>query len=75
MCACHCRFGRKAITATAFADILQAAREPGTSRLSASGIADMLGLQQQELAVLAGVHRNTLRTHPNRPGCKPRCAT
>lgn len=48
-------------------DILESAREPGTSRFSASGIASILGLQQQELAELAGVHRNTLRIHPESP--------
>lgn len=55
------------MTAATFSDALQSAREPGTSRLSASGVADVLGLQQQDLAVLAGVHRNTLRTHPESP--------
>jgi hypothetical protein len=34
---------------------------------SAAGVADILGLQQQDLAELAGVHRNTLRTHPESP--------
>ncbi len=53
--------------ATAFADVLESAREPGTSRLSAAHIADVLGLQHQDLAELAGVHRNTLRTHPESP--------
>ena len=48
-------------------DILESAREPGTSRFSASRIASILGLQQQELAELAGVHRNTLRIHPESP--------
>ncbi|WP_172965406.1 DNA-binding protein [Candidatus Thiodictyon syntrophicum] len=50
-----------------FADVLESTREPGTSRFSAAGVADILGLQQQELAELAGVHRNTLRTHPESP--------
>ncbi|MEA3643926.1 MAG: DNA-binding protein [Lamprobacter sp.] len=49
-----------------FADVLESTREPGTSRFSAVGVADMLGLQQ-DLATLAGVHRNTLRTHPESP--------
>lgn len=53
--------------AAVFADLLESTREPGTSRFSASGIASILGLQQQELAELAGVHRNTLRTHPESP--------
>ncbi|MBK1656131.1 DNA-binding protein [Allochromatium vinosum] len=50
-----------------FADVLESTREPGTSRFSASGVAHILGLQQQDLAELAGVHRNTLRTHPESP--------
>ncbi|MCA0241256.1 MAG: DNA-binding protein [Proteobacteria bacterium] len=53
--------------AAVFADLLESTREPGTSRFSASGIAGILGLQQQDLAELAGVHRNTLRTHPESP--------
>ena len=53
--------------AAIFADVLEATREPGTSRFSATGIADVLGLQQQDLAALAGVHRNTPRTHPESP--------
>ncbi len=50
-----------------FADVLEATREPGTSGFSVSGVADILGLQQQELAELTGVHRNTLRAHPESP--------
>lgn len=53
--------------AAIFTDVLESVREPGTSRLSAPGIANMLGVQQQDLAELAGVHRNTLRTHPESP--------
>ncbi len=53
--------------ATLFADVLESTREQGTSRFSASGVADILGLQQQDLAELARVHRNTLRTHPESP--------
>ena len=53
--------------ATLFADVLESTREQGTSRFSALGVADMLGLQQQDLAELARVHRNTLRTHPESP--------
>lgn len=53
--------------AAVFANLLESTREPGTSRFSASGIAGILGLQQQDLAELAGVHRNTLRTHPESP--------
>src|SRR3546814_17331713 len=52
------------MASVAFSDVLASAREPGTSRFSAIGIADALGIQFQDLAALAGVHRNTLRTHP-----------
>lgn len=55
------------MNATAFSDVLESAREAGTSRLSATRIADALGLPYQDLAALAGVHRNTLRTHPESP--------
>jgi hypothetical protein len=55
------------MSATAFPDVLEFAREVGTSRLSATRIADVLGLQHQDLATLAGVHRNTVRTHPESP--------
>ncbi len=50
--------------AAVFADLLESTREPGTSWFSASGVASILGLQQQDLAGLARVHRNTLGTHP-----------
>jgi len=53
--------------ATLFADVLESTREQGTSRFSALIVADILGLQQQDLAELARVHRNTLRTHPESP--------
>jgi len=53
--------------AAIFSDVLESTREPGTSRFSASSVAAVLGLQQQDLAELAGVHRNTLRTHPESP--------
>ena len=49
------------------ADVLESMREPGTSRLSPSRLAELLELQQQELAALAGVHRNTLRMHSESP--------
>ena len=51
----------------AFANLLEPAREAGTSRFSAARIADALGVQHQDLAALAGVHRNTLRAHPESP--------
>jgi len=52
---------------TAFSDVLESSRETGKSHFSATNVADALGLQYQELATLAGVHRNTLRTHPESP--------
>jgi hypothetical protein len=55
------------MNATAFNDVLESAREAGTSHLSAANLANILGLQQQDLATLAGVHRNTVRTHPESP--------
>ena len=55
------------MASTAFAAVLESAREAGTSRFSAQNIADALGLQYQDLATLAGVHRNTLRIHPESP--------
>jgi len=55
------------MSATTLADMLESVREAGTSRLSANSIADVLGLQYQDLAAMAGVHRNTLRTHPESP--------
>jgi predicted DNA-binding protein (UPF0251 family) len=45
-----------------FAHVFES-EEAGTSRLSAINLANVLGLQQQDLAIIAGVHRNTLRTH------------
>ncbi len=50
-----------------FAEVLESTREPGTSRFSVPGIARLLDLQQHHLAELAGVHRNTLRSHPESP--------
>jgi hypothetical protein len=55
------------MSSLAFADVLESAREAGTSRFSAANIARALDLQYQDLATLAGVHRNTLRTHPESP--------
>lgn len=55
------------MSAPAFSDVLESVREAGTSHLSATNIADVLGLPYQDLAALAGVHRNTLRTHPESP--------
>ena len=53
-------------TAT-FAELLESSRETGAPRFSATKIASALDLQLQELATIAGVHRNTLRTHPESP--------
>ena len=36
--------------AAIFADVLESTRESGTSRFSVLGVADILGLQQQDLA-------------------------
>src|SRR3546814_17087459 len=55
------------MASVAFSDVLASAREPGTSRFSAIGMADALGIQFHDLAALAGVHRNTLRTPPASP--------
>ena len=49
------------------ADMLESLREPGTSRISPSKLAALLDMQQQDLALLAGVHRNTVRLHPESP--------
>lgn len=60
-------FESDAMPAAAFADVLESVREAGTSNLSAMNVAQVLGLQYQDLAELAKVHRNTLRTHPESP--------
>jgi hypothetical protein len=39
-------------------------REPGTTRLSATAIADLLDMQLQELADFSGVQADTLRAYP-----------
>lgn len=54
------------------ADVLESMREPGTARLSPSRLAALLEMQQQELAVLAGVHRNTMRLHSESPRLQAR---
>lgn len=53
--------------ALALPDVLESVHQPGTSDLSAPGVADLFGLQLQDLAAIASVHRNTMRTHPNTP--------
>lgn len=51
----------------ALPDVLETVHQPGTSDFSAAGVAELFGLQLQDLAALAAVHRNTIRTHPNTP--------
>lgn len=55
------------MSAMPMTDILATVREPGSSNLSAAEVANLFGLQYQDLAAIAGVHRNTLRTHPESP--------
>lgn len=55
------------MAALALPDVLEAVHQPGTSDLSATGVADLFGLQLQDIATIASVHRNTIRTHPNTP--------
>jgi len=55
------------MSALALPDVLEAVHQPGTSDLSATGVAELFGLQLQDLAALASIHRNTVRTHPNTP--------
>lgn len=55
------------MSALALPDVLESVHQPGTSDLSAPGVAGLFGLQLQDLAAIASVHRNTIRTHPNTP--------
>ena len=50
-----------------FPGLLETSREADSPRLSATKLAKALDLQVQVLATIAGVHRNTLRTHPESP--------
>jgi hypothetical protein len=52
------------VVALRIAEVVESMREPGTSRYSATRVADLFGLQQQDIATLAKVHRNTVRTRP-----------
>lgn len=52
------------MSAVSYLELSESLREPGTSDLSPTAIASLLDMPQQELAQLAGVHRNTLRLHP-----------
>lgn len=45
-------------------------RVPDRTILSPSAMAGLLDLSQQELAELAGVHRNSLRVHPKARACR-----
>lgn len=51
----------------AFDTVLEEFHEKGTPNLSPARIADRFSMQIQELAALAGVHRNTVRLHPESP--------
>lgn len=53
--------------ATTFSELLASVQEPTTKMLSAKKIARLFGIQLQELAAIVGVHRNTLRSHPELP--------
>ncbi|MBB4730504.1 DNA-binding protein [Xanthomonas arboricola] len=55
------------MSAVSYAELSESLREPGKTDLSPVAVAEVLGLQQQELAQLAGVHRNTMRLHPESP--------
>ena len=46
---------------------LELVRDPGTQLLSPTKLASVFELPQHELARLAGVHRNTMRLHPELP--------
>ena len=50
-----------------FVDVLDSVRESGTSNLSPTHDAQLLGLNLPELAELAKVHPSTLRNHPESP--------
>lgn len=51
----------------AFDAVLEEFHEKGTPNLSPARIADKFSMQIQELAAFAGVHRNTVRLHPESP--------
>ncbi|MPZ20161.1 MAG: DNA-binding protein [Luteitalea sp.] len=53
--------------AVAFDAVLEEFQEEGTPNLSPTRIAERFSIQLQELAALAGVHRNTVRLHPESP--------
>lgn len=51
----------------ALPDVLEAVHQPGASDLWGTGVAELFGLQLQDLATLAAVHRNTIWKRPNTP--------
>ena len=55
------------MSSAAFGELLESLREVGTSHLSAMNVSRVLGVPYQDLAEMANVHRNTLRTHPGSP--------
>lgn len=55
------------MSAVSFHELLEQVREVGTSDLSARAVADLFGLEHRELAAIAGVHRNTIRTRHRSP--------
>jgi hypothetical protein len=55
------------MSAGPFFAVLDQVRKIGTSDLSATAVADLFGLQHRDLAEIAGVHRNTIRTRDNSP--------
>lgn len=55
------------MSVVAFEQVLVQLKEVGSPNLSPALVADKLSLQVQELASVAGVHRNTLRIHPDSP--------
>ena len=63
------------MSSLAFADVLESAREAGTSRFSAANIANALDLQHQDLAILAGVHATRCALTLNLPSSRPPCVT
>lgn len=50
-----------------FETFMAEVQEPGTPLISPERFADKLDLEQQALARLAGVHRNTIRRHSRSP--------
>jgi hypothetical protein len=53
------------MAATALDVFIEGIREPGTPFLSPARLVGALRIEAQELATIAGVHRNTLRVSPH----------